>query len=135
MFLDLDHFNQLNDTQGHDVGDLLLQQTALRLAACVSDGSSVARLGGDEFVVLLEALSTRSYEAATQAESVASKLLDAFSAPYNFNGYNHDSTTSIGIIVFTGDMDPAGHLVDGVGLSGPPQCGLPHRNFDRRLLA
>ena len=111
MFLDLDNFKLLNDTQGHDVGDLLLQQTATRLSACVRDGDSVARLGGDEFVVLLEALSPQSREAATQAEAVASKLLDAFKAPYHLDGYSHEGTTSIGIVVFMGDEETMDDLL------------------------
>lgn len=111
MFLDLDHFKLLNDTQGHDVGDLLLQQTATRLTACVRDGDTVARLGGDEFVVLLEALSTNSHEAATQAEAVATKLLDAFKTPYSLNNYSHEGTTSIGIVMFMGDVDSMDDLL------------------------
>ncbi|MEO7107909.1 MAG: PAS domain S-box protein [Rhodoferax sp.] len=111
MFLDLDHFKQLNDTQGHDVGDLLLQQTATRLATCVRDGDSVARLGGDEFVVLLESLSAHSNEAATQAEAVANKLLDAFRSPQDLNGFHYEGTTSIGIVVFMGDHDSKDDLL------------------------
>ena len=111
MFLDLDHFKRLNDTQGHDVGDLLLQQTATRLLACVRDGDSVARLGGDEFVVLLEALSPHSTEAANQAEAVAAKLLSAFKTPFSLNGYGHEGTTSIGIVVFSGDRDSMDDLL------------------------
>ncbi|QTN29457.1 PAS domain S-box protein [Rhodoferax sp. AJA081-3] len=111
MFLDLDHFKLLNDTQGHDVGDLLLQQTATRLTDCVRDGDSVARLGGDEFVVLLEALSANSREAATQAESVATKLLEAFKTPYSLNKYSHEGTTSIGIVVFMGEYDSMDDLL------------------------
>nr|WP_315480070.1 PAS domain S-box protein [uncultured Rhodoferax sp.] len=111
MFLDLDHFKLLNDTQGHDVGDLLLQQTATRLKTCVRDGDSVARLGGDEFVVLLEALSPHSHEAANHAEGVASKLLDAFKTPYSLNGYSHEGTTSIGIVMFMGDDETMDDLL------------------------
>ena len=103
MFLDLDHFKLLNDTMGHDVGDVLLQQVAARLLACVREGDSVARLGGDEFVVLLEALSPHNPDAATQAESVAAKILEAFKPPFNLRGLNHPNTPSIGIMVFMGD--------------------------------
>jgi diguanylate cyclase (GGDEF)-like protein/PAS domain S-box-containing protein len=100
MFLDLDHFKQLNDTLGHDVGDLLLQQVATRLQACVREGDSVARLGGDEFVVLLEALSPHDIEAATQAKDIAAKILAALGHPYTLRDHNYTSTPSIGIVVF-----------------------------------
>ncbi len=100
MFLDLDHFKQLNDTLGHDLGDLLLQQVANRLQACVREGDSVARLGGDEFVVLLEALSTHDIEAATQAKDIAAKILVALGHPYILREHNYTSTPSIGIVVF-----------------------------------
>ena len=103
MFLDLDHFKLLNDTQGHGVGDVLLEQVAKRLQSCVRDGDSVARLGGDEFVVLLEALSMHAHEAATQAEITAKKILDVFGHAYDLHGHSYDSTTSIGIVVFIGD--------------------------------
>ena len=103
MFLDLDHFKLLNDTQGHGVGDVLLEQVAKRLQSCVRDGDSVARLGGDEFVVLLETLSVHAHEAATQAEVTAKKILDVFGHAYDLQGHFYDSTPSIGIVVFLGD--------------------------------
>ena len=100
MFLDLDHFKQLNDSLGHDVGDLLLQQVAKRLQACVREIDSVARLGGDEFVVLLEALSIHPQEAAAQTEAIASKILYALGHSYALREHSHNSTPSIGIVVF-----------------------------------
>ena len=105
MFLDLDHFKLLNDSQGHGVGDVLLEQVAKRLQSCVRDGDSVARLGGDEFVVLLEALSAQPNEAATQAELTAKKILDVFRYAYDLGGHSYDSTPSIGIVVFMGDSE------------------------------
>ena len=105
MFLDLDHFKLLNDTQGHGVGDVLLEQVAKRLQSCVRDGDSVARLGGDEFVVLLETLSVHPHEAATQAEVSAKKILDVFGQAYDLQGHFYDSTPSIGIVVFIGDEE------------------------------
>ena len=100
ILLDLDHFKRLNDTLGHDVGDQLLQQVATRLRACVREGDSVARLGGDEFVVLLESLSIQAFEAATQAELVAIKVLEALSQPYLLRDHTYSSTPSIGIVQF-----------------------------------
>lgn len=105
MFLDLDHFKQLNDTQGHDMGDLLLQQVAQRLQECVRKEDSVARLGGDEFVVLLESLSQNEPEAATQAELIAIKILHALGQPYLLRGANYQSTPSIGIVVFSSEQE------------------------------
>jgi diguanylate cyclase (GGDEF)-like protein/PAS domain S-box-containing protein len=100
MFLDLDHFKQLNDSLGHDLGDILLQQVALRLQTCVREGDSVARMGGDEFVVLLEALSIYPNEAASQAETIAHKILAALAQPYHLREHTYVITPSIGIVVF-----------------------------------
>ena len=100
LFLDLDHFKTLNDTLGHDVGDLLLQQVAERLTACVREGDTVARLGGDEFVVILEGLSEQEVEAAAQAEVVGEKILNKFIEPYQFKGYEYHITSSVGITLF-----------------------------------
>lgn len=100
MFLDLDHFKQLNDSLGHDVGDILLQQVAARLQACVREGDSIARMGGDEFVMLLESLSIYPNEAASQAEGIAHKILAALSKPYSLREHTYVITPSIGIVVF-----------------------------------
>jgi diguanylate cyclase (GGDEF)-like protein/PAS domain S-box-containing protein len=103
IFLDLDHFKQLNDNLGHDIGDILLQQVAARLLDCVREGDSVARLGGDEFIVLLEALSPNANEAVPQAEVIAQKILQSLGQPYTLNEHNYHSTPSIGIVLFMGD--------------------------------
>ncbi|MHB8949073.1 MAG: bifunctional diguanylate cyclase/phosphodiesterase [Rhodoferax sp.] len=97
LFIDLDDFKTLNNTYGHDVGDALLQQVAQRLSACTREGDTVARPGADSFAVLLEALSSNTVEAATQAESVGEKIRLALSQPYQLDGHLHRSTASIGV--------------------------------------
>jgi diguanylate cyclase (GGDEF)-like protein/PAS domain S-box-containing protein len=97
LFIDLDNFKALNDTQGHDVGDLLLVQVARRLKAGVREGDTVARLGGDEYVVMLEDLSEDPVEAANQAKVVARKILAALNEPYQLVDHEYRNTPSIGI--------------------------------------
>ena len=100
LFIDLDNFKTLNDTLGHDIGDLLLQQVTQRLIDCVREGDTVARLGGDEFVVMLEDLSENAQEAAMRAESVGEKILAALNQAYRLAGYEHHSSASIGLTLF-----------------------------------
>ena len=101
IFIDLDKFKAINDDFGHDIGDLLLQEVAQRLIACVRDVDTVARLGGDEFIVMLEALSDNRDEAGMQAEVIGKKILAALSAPYQLNGQTHRSSSSIGATLFS----------------------------------
>jgi diguanylate cyclase (GGDEF)-like protein/PAS domain S-box-containing protein len=102
VFLDLDYFKTLNDTLGHDMGDILLQQVAIRLTSCIRDNDTVSRFGGDEFVVLLEDLSELTIEAAAQAEDIANKFLNAINQPFHLNSHIYSSSSSIGITLFTG---------------------------------
>ncbi|MBL6987486.1 MAG: EAL domain-containing protein [Methylobacter sp.] len=101
MFIDLDNFKTLNDTLGHDKGDLLLQQVANRLKTCVRECDIVARLGGDEFVIMLENLSKKSHEATVQVETVGEKILAVLNQPYQLASHKHYSTPSIGITMFS----------------------------------
>jgi len=105
LFLDLDHFKIINDTQGHAVGDLLLTEVAHRLQSCVREGDSVARLGGDEFVVVLEELSSEPDEAATQIELVAEKIRNKLARPYRLQDYECHTTSSIGISLFRDHLE------------------------------
>ncbi|OIR04504.1 cyclic di-GMP phosphodiesterase Gmr [mine drainage metagenome] len=100
LFIDLDNFKVLNDTLGHDVGDLLLQKVARRLESCVRVGDTVARLGGDEFVVVLEELSTQHFEAAAQVEAIGEKILAMLNEPYQLASHTYNSTPSIGAALF-----------------------------------
>ncbi len=100
LFIDLDNFKDLNDTLGHDMGDQLLSQVAARLVGSVREADTVSRFGGDEFVVMLENLSADLHEAATQAETVADKLLASLNEPFELDGGQHYSTPSIGITLF-----------------------------------
>lgn len=100
LFLDLDHFKTLNDTLGHEFGDLLLQQVADRLTACVREGDTVAHIGGDEFVVLLENLSENAVEAATQTEAIGGKVLSSLNQPYRLSEHEYQSTSSMGAVLF-----------------------------------
>ena len=100
MFIDLDNFKNLNDSLGHDFGDLLLQQVAHRLSASVREGDTVARLGGDEFVVMLEFLSGDSMEAAAQTEVIGEKILVTLSQPYQLASHEFRCTASVGITLF-----------------------------------
>lgn len=101
MFIDLDHFKLINDTQGHDKGDILLQEVAQRLLQTVRANDTVARLGGDEFVVLLEDLSPEVDEAAAEATVVAEKVLDAVAQAWMLDGNEIKSSCSIGVVLFT----------------------------------
>lgn len=111
LFIDLDHFKNLNDTRGHDTGDSLLQQVALRLSTTIRVGDTVARIGGDEFVVLLEFLGESESLAARRAEKIAGKIRLAIGAPYLLSGREYHCTPSIGIALFTPQQTAAETLL------------------------
>lgn len=100
MFIDLDNFKVLNDTLGHQKGDLLLQQVGRRLRHCVAKGDMVARLGGDEFVVLIENTPEKPLDPLTAAQVVSQRILDALGEPYVLPGYLHHTTCSVGVTLF-----------------------------------
>jgi len=111
LFIDLDDFKTLNDTLGHDIGDLLLQQVAKRLESCVREGDTVARLGGDEFVILLQDLSHISLEAGEQTESIGNKILVTLNLPYQLATHEYSNTPSIGATLFNDNSQSVDELM------------------------
>ncbi len=109
MFIDLDNFKSLNDTHGHEVGDLLLIEVAHRLTDCVREVDTVARVGGDEFVVMLSELRADRHESAEQAAGVAEKIRTSLAVPYRLVVsrpgqadaiVEHYCSVSIGVVMF-----------------------------------
>ena len=111
LFIDLDNFKNLNDTLGHNTGDVLLQQVAQRIVLCVREGDTVARLGGDEFVVMLEDLDGFKFAAATQAETIGEKILVTLGQAYQLDIHLVHSTSSIGITLFRGTEQQVDELM------------------------
>ncbi len=105
LFVDLDNFKTLNDTRGHEVGDLLLKDVAQRLRSCVREQDTVARLGGDEFVVVLQNLSSDAPEAAAQARTLGELILAHLRQPYELAGHEHHFTASIGVTLLNHQRD------------------------------
>ena len=100
LFIDLDNFKTLNDTLGHDQGDVLLKQVASRLTGCIREGDTLARLGGDEFIIMLENLAENALDSAALTEIVAHKIIATLSQPYGLAGRSFISTPSIGATLF-----------------------------------
>ncbi len=111
LFVDLDDFKTLNDTLGHHIGDLLLQEVARRIIASIRETDTVARLGGDEFVVLLQDLSETPEDAAAQAKNVAEKILATIHQPYLLDGRECRSSSSVGITVFGNPEDSTNEVL------------------------
>lgn len=107
MFLDLDHFKEVNDSLGHDVGDRLLCEVASRVKAAIRGGDSVARLGGDEFVLLLPRI-----KRLDNLVSLAEKVLQSLRAPIRIGEHELKLTTSIGISVHPTDGDQPDMLIE-----------------------
>ncbi|PRC91299.1 EAL domain-containing protein [Solimicrobium silvestre] len=111
LFIDLDHFKNINDTLGHQKGDLVLKQVAECLMQRIREGDTVARFGGDEFVVLLAGLGTDDDIAANKAKTAALKLLDALNQTYQLGDVVHHSTASIGVAMFNGQLSTTDELL------------------------
>lgn len=98
LFIDLDRFKTINDTLGHDIGDLMLKDVAERIKTCVREEDTAARLGGDEFTVILEQIA-----APEDASGVAQKIIDELAPPFNLLGDEAFISASIGISIYPMD--------------------------------
>jgi diguanylate cyclase (GGDEF)-like protein/PAS domain S-box-containing protein len=106
IFLDIDRFKTLNDTLGHDQGDVFLVEVARRLRKCVREIDTVARLGGDEFVVLMEEIDADEEAASQRVALVAEKIRLAIAEPYLLKGHQLHSSCSLGVCICRGDDEP-----------------------------
>lgn len=106
LFLDLDHFKQVNDTLGHDMGDQFLKVIADRLSSLLRKGDTIARIGGDEFTILLPNISKNE-----DAGNVAQKIIEATKEPWRINNHEFHITTSIGIALYPSDGEDIESLV------------------------
>ncbi|MFA6902952.1 MAG: diguanylate cyclase [Gallionellaceae bacterium] len=106
MFIDLDKFKPVNDTYGHEAGDLLLKDAANRMQGCVRESDTVARIGGDEFVVLLASLKHDQ-----DAHEVGEKIRHALNQPFKISGNTLNISSSIGIAIYPAHGDDEKELV------------------------
>jgi diguanylate cyclase (GGDEF)-like protein/PAS domain S-box-containing protein len=111
MFIDLDHFKSLNDTLGHDFGDMMLVEVAERLQNCVREGDTVTRLGGDEFVVMLQDLSTDTKQAISEAKTIGKKIGGVINRPYFLQNHEYHISSSIGISLFCDNVTSVDDLL------------------------
>ncbi len=111
FFVDLDEFKQVNDLYGHARGDQVLMEVGRRLAGLVRDTDTVARLGGDEFLVLVPEMAQDIHSARQSATMLADKLRHAMGKPFEFEGFRHLATASVGLTLFAGKVDNAEELV------------------------
>ncbi|MDD2865495.1 MAG: EAL domain-containing protein [Methylococcales bacterium] len=111
IFLDMDKFKTLNDTLGHDYGDMMLIEVAERIKHSVRDVDTVARLGGDEFIVLFENLSHDEADASRKVTMIAEKIRASLATPFHLNEHVHYSSPSIGVCLYRGHAVPIDELI------------------------
>lgn len=106
LLLDIDNFKEINDTMGHDIGDMLLKNASVRIQKCLRGSDTLARMGGDEFIAVLGDLKEEQ-----DAEAVANKILNVFKTPFIINNREIRITTSMGIGIYPSDGDNIGTLM------------------------
>jgi diguanylate cyclase (GGDEF)-like protein len=106
MFIDLDGFKKVNDSLGHDVGDQLLREVAVRLATCIRASDTIGRIGGDEFVIVLEDACL-----PVDAVRVCQRIEVALAAPFDLDGHRLPTKASVGIAIFPTDGTDAATLL------------------------
>jgi diguanylate cyclase (GGDEF)-like protein/PAS domain S-box-containing protein len=123
LFLDLDNFKDINDTQGHDFGDKLLTEVARRLSGCIRDADTLARLGGDEFVVMLAA------DGHETAGITALRILETFRCPFDIEGRRTYAGFSIGIAIYPDDASDLEGLLRSADAAMYQAKGRGRQNF------
>ncbi|MGD0734467.1 MAG: EAL domain-containing protein [Terracidiphilus sp.] len=117
LFVDLDDFKNVNETLGHQAGDLLLQELAKRLTSSVHEADTVARFGADEFVVILEGLSESAEDAAEEARVIGETILEAIRQPFLLEDHEYRSFASIGITVFGEKRESPNEVLQQAGIA------------------
>ena len=112
LFFDLDHFKHINDTLGHNIGDMLLKAVSERLKSCVREGDTVARLGGDEFAIMLADLARPE-----DVPLIAQKVTETLSQPFQIKDHQLFITTSIGISLYPSDCNDPEALLKAADLA------------------
>lgn len=136
LMIDLDNFKSINDTLGHDVGDILLKEIALRIQSCLRQSDTVARLGGDEFIVMLLDLSRQETQAAVLAQEIGEKILSAINQPILLEKQLHHRSASMGMCLFQGQTLSLDELLKRADVSmyhAKNNGRNTHRFYDQRI--
>ena len=136
LFIDIDNFKTLNDTLGHDKGDLLLTEVSRRLSYHLKETDLVARLGGDEFVIMMESLTDSEEIAAAMCRNTAEAVVRVLNEPYQIDSLLHNSSASIGITLFRGLADKPDELMKRADIAMyQAKAGgkNTHRFFDKKM--
>lgn len=131
IYIDIDKFKALNDTKGHEYGDMLLIEVARRMKNLVRAVDIVSRFGGDEFVILVQRISEYEEDASAITWEITERIRDALAAPYELNNYVHHSSPSIGICLFNSIYESAGEIIKcaDIAMYQAKQAGGNRRQF------